>query len=59
MRIRLSLVNTSERGDSGYNEAKQFTESMCPIGTNALVDEDDGQKEEFFDRVIGLVVLWK
>ena len=55
VRIRLSLVNTPERGDSGYSEAKQFTESMCPIGTKALVDEDDGQKEGSFDRVIGLV----
>ena len=55
VRIRLSLVNTPEGGDSGYSEAKQFTESMCPIGTKALVDEDDGQKEGSFDRVIGLV----
>ena len=45
VRIRLSLVNTPERGDSGYSEAKLFTESMCPIGSKALVDEDDGQKE--------------
>ena len=55
VRIRLSLVNTPERGDSGYSEAKQFTESICPIGSKALVDEDDGQKEGSFDRVIGLV----
>jgi endonuclease YncB( thermonuclease family) len=55
VRIRLSLVNTPERGDSGYSEAKLFTESMCPIGSKALVDEDDGQKEGSFDRVIGLV----
>lgn len=55
VRIRLSLVNTPERGDSGYSEAKEFTESMCPIGSEALVDEDDGQKEGSFDRVIGLV----
>lgn len=53
--IRLSLINTREQGDSGYSEAKQFTESRCPIGSKALVDEDDGQKEGSFDRVIGLV----
>lgn len=28
---------------------------MCPVGSKALVDEDDGQKEGSFDRVIGLV----
>lgn len=55
VRIRLSLVNTPEIGDSGYTEAKEFTESKCPIGSEALVDEDDGQKEGSFDRLIGLV----
>ena len=28
---------------------------MCPIGSEALVDEDDGQKEGSFDRLIELV----
>jgi endonuclease YncB( thermonuclease family) len=55
VRIRLSLVNTPERGDSGYQEAKEFTESTCPVGSKALVDEDDGQKEGSYDRLIGLV----
>jgi len=55
IRVRLSLVNTPERGDSGYQEAKEFTESMCPLGSKALVDEDDGQKEGSYDRLIGLV----
>ncbi len=30
-------------------------QSVCSVGTTALVDEDDGQKEGSFDRVIGLV----
>jgi endonuclease YncB( thermonuclease family) len=55
VRVRLSLVDTPERGDSGYQEAKDFTESTCLIGSKALVDEDDGQKEGSFDRLIGLV----
>ena len=55
VRVRLSLVNTPERGDSGYQEAKEFTESTCPVGSKALVDEDDGQKEGSYDRLIGLV----
>ena len=45
MRIRLSMVNTPERGETGYNEAADLTESVCPVGVKALVDEDDGQKE--------------
>jgi micrococcal nuclease len=45
VRIRLSLVNTPERGEEGYTEAIDFVESVCSVGTRALVDEDDGQKE--------------
>ena len=55
VRIRLALVNTPERGESGYTEAIDFVESVCSVGTAALVDEDDEQKEGSFDRLIGLV----
>ena len=55
VRIRLSMVNTPERGEPGYNEATELTESVCPVGAKALVDEDDGQKEGSYDRLIGIV----
>jgi hypothetical protein len=55
VRVRLALVNTPERGEDGYTEAIDFVQSICGVGTTALVDEDDGQKEGSFDRVIGLV----
>jgi hypothetical protein len=55
VRVRLTLVNTPERGESGYTEAIDFVESACEVGTKALVDEDDGQKEGSFGRLIGLV----
>lgn len=55
VRIRLSMVNTPERGESAYYEATNFTKSVCPVGHNALVDEDDGQKEGSYDRLIGIV----
>jgi hypothetical protein len=55
IRVRLALVNTPERGENGYTEAIDFVQSVCSVGTAALVDEDDGQKEGSFDRVIGLV----
>src|SRR3989442_12844735 len=42
-RIRLALVNSPEVGQTGYTEAKQFTTLTCPVGSSALVDEDDGQ----------------
>lgn len=55
VRIRLSMIDTPERGEVGYNEATELTESVCPVGAKALVDEDDGQKEGSYDRLIGVV----
>jgi endonuclease YncB( thermonuclease family) len=55
VRIRLSMVNTPERGENGYNEATELTESVCHVGVSALVDEDDGQKEGSYGRLIGVV----
>jgi endonuclease YncB( thermonuclease family) len=49
------MVNTPETGETGYEEAKMTTESECPIGSNALVDEDDGQKGGSYGRLIGVV----
>ena len=54
-RIRLSLVNSPEVGEPGYSEAKQFTSQTCPVGTNALVDEDDGQTGGSYGRMVALV----
>jgi endonuclease YncB( thermonuclease family) len=55
IRIRLALVNTPEVYEKGYLEARAFTMSNCGTGTNALVDEDDGQKGGSFGRMIALV----
>ena len=55
VRIRLSLVNTPEVGEPGYQEGKDFTASTCPLGTQALVDEDDGQTGGSYGRMIAVV----
>jgi Staphylococcal nuclease homologue len=55
VRVRLALANTPERGENGYSEAIEFVESVCSVGTTALVDEDDRQKEGSFGRLIGIV----
>lgn len=55
IRIRLSLVNTPEQGEEGYQVAKDFVNSNCGVGTKVLVDEDDGQKAGSYGRMIGLV----
>ena len=43
VRVRLALVNTAEKEETKYTEAKEFVKSVFSIGTKALVDEDDGQ----------------
>src|SRR5256885_8038014 len=51
-RIRLTLVNSPEVGQPGYAEGKEFTNRTCPVGTQALVDEDDGQTGGGYRRLI-------
>jgi hypothetical protein len=53
--IRLTLVNTPERGEPGYSEATGFTAALCSVGSTALVDEDDGQKEGSYGRMVAKV----
>jgi len=55
VRIRLALVNTPETGESGFNEAKQFTKNLCAIGSSALVDEDDKQTTGSYGRTVAVV----
>ena len=54
-RIRLTLVNSPEVGQPGYSEAKEFTNRTCAVGTQALVDEDDGQTSGSYGRMVALV----
>lgn len=55
IRVRFSLVDTPERGAAGYQEATEFTEQICPVGSEVLVDEDDEQTSGSYGRLIGKV----
>jgi len=55
IRIRLSLVDTSEKGQDLYLTAKDFTTGFCAPDSYALFDEDDGQTDGSFGRKIGKV----
>jgi hypothetical protein len=52
--IRLALVDAPESYESGYNEAKELASSICPVGSTAIVDEDDGQNESY-GRIVAVV----
>jgi endonuclease YncB( thermonuclease family) len=55
--VRFALVNTPERGEAGYKEAKDFLEDRCPVGSTVLVDSDNGQNLSF-DRIVGVVYCY-
>lgn len=39
----------------GYLEAAYFVQSVCGVGTVALVDQDDLQRFDIYGRLLGLV----
>ena len=53
--IRLSLVDTPERGELGYEEASEFAATVCPVGSDAVFLQDSWQIVDKYDRLLGLV----
>jgi len=54
-KIRLSLTNTPERTEFGFSEATEFTKKSCPVGSVVIVDQDDKQPYDVYDRLLGKV----
>lgn len=55
-RVKLSLITAPELDIIEGIEAKNFVDDTCPIGSDVLVDEDDGQIEGSHGRLIGKVL---
>ena len=53
--IRFALASAPEINQPEGLEAQAFIGSLCPIGNMVLVDEDDGQTEGSFGRVVAVV----
>jgi len=53
--IRFSLASTPELNEFGGFDAKHFVEQICPVGSQALVDEDDGRTKGSYDRMIAVI----
>jgi len=56
IRIRLALVNTPEKNEPGYEEAKEFTKRVCAVGISAVADQDDSQPYDKYGRVVAKVI---
>lgn len=55
IRIRLALVDTPEINQPGYDQAKEFVESLC-LGKKGELDVDSGQRRgDRHGREIGVV----
>ena len=54
-KVRLSLTNTPEKGQTGYYQATGFTKYLCPVGSTVTVDQDDKQPFDRFKRLVGKV----
>jgi len=53
--IRLSLVDTPERGEDGFSEAKSFTQKFCKVGSKVKVDQDNKQTDGSYGRLVAKV----
>jgi len=53
--IRFSLASAPELSESGGIEAKEFIESICPVGSIIFIDEDDLQIKGSYDRMVAKV----
>ncbi|MCK9151603.1 thermonuclease family protein [Methanobacterium alcaliphilum] len=57
-RVRFVGVNTPERGQSGYQEAKDFVKSYC-LGKTVYLDVDDKKNKDKYGRTLAVVYVNK
>lgn len=55
-RVRLVGVNTPERGEPGYSEAKKYVKDQCLYQTVSL-DVDDEKQKDKYGRTLALVYV--
>ena len=53
--IRLALSSTPELHESSGINAREYVLKVCPVGSIAIVDEDDGQQEGSYGRTVAAI----
>ncbi len=53
--IEFSLVSVSELHESDGDESREYVESVCPVGSSILVDEDDLQLNGNYDAMMAKI----
>ena len=54
--VRISLSNAPEKYEDRFAEATAFTRNLCPVGTLVMVDQDDKQPYDQYERLLGKVI---
>jgi micrococcal nuclease len=53
--VRFALSSAPELKGFGGIDSRNFIDTICPVGSDVIVDEDDSQTEGSFGRIIGVV----
>ncbi len=53
--IRFALASSPELSGYGGVESREFIQTICPVGSEVLVDEDDAQILGSYGRLVGVV----
>jgi len=53
--VRFAMASAPELKGFGGIDSRNFIDTICPVGSEVLVDEDDSQTEGSFGRMIGVV----
>lgn len=53
--VRFALASAPELKGFGGKDSRDFIQTICPVGSKVIVDEDDGQTPESHSRVIGVI----
>ncbi len=53
--VRFALSSAPELKGFGGVDSKNFIDTICPVGSEVIVDEDDSQTEGSYGRIIGVV----
>ena len=53
--VRFSLASAPELGEMGGDESRDLISDICPPGSEIFVDEDDGQPDGSYGRIVAKV----
>ena len=53
--VRFALSSAPELKGFGGVDSRNFIDTICPVGSDVIVDEDDSQTEGSYGRIIGVI----